>query len=115
MRATEQEISSIQEEMTSNQAQQERCQKEQEELSGLLEDTKQEASRADAEEAELNAKSSLFERRASFPRELRSFQSFKRPQILHALSLPGSRQPLTMPRWNSPGFRRNTTPGKPHG
>ena len=62
MRATEQEISSIQEEMTSNQAKQEHCQKEQEELSGLLEDTKQEASRADAEEAELNAKSSLFER-----------------------------------------------------
>ena len=62
MRATEQEISSIQEEMTSNQAKQEHCQKQQEELSGLLEDTKQEASRADAEEAELNAKSSLFER-----------------------------------------------------
>lgn len=62
MRATEQEISSIQEEMTSNQARQEHCQKKQEELSGLLEDTKQEASRADAEEAELNAKSSLFER-----------------------------------------------------
>lgn len=62
MRATEQEISSIQEEMTSNQAKQEHCQKKQEELSGLLEDTKQEASRADAEEAELNAKSSLFER-----------------------------------------------------
>lgn len=62
MRATEQEISSIQEEMTSNQAKQEHCQKQQEELSGLLEDTKQEASRADAEEAELKAKSSLFER-----------------------------------------------------
>ena len=78
MRATEQEISSIQEEMTSNQAKQEHCQKQQEELSGLLEDTKQEASRADAEEAELNAKSSLFERLRQLSEEIEELSKLQK-------------------------------------
>ena len=66
----------------------------------------------DAEEAELNAKSSLFERLRQLSEGIEELSKLQKAADTARNALPGSRKPLTMPRWNSPGFRRNTTPGK---
>lgn len=62
MRATEQEISGMQAAMTRNQAEQELCRKEQEKSAAELEEARQTASRAEAEEAGVKAHSGQLDR-----------------------------------------------------